>query len=166
MKLYIQVENGQCINHPAFEDNLRQAFGAVPANWEPFVRVERPIPGVYEVLESEQATYQKVDGVWTDVWALRPMTDAEKTARQQAVKDAWAAREQAENWAAWVFDETTCTMQPPTPRPATDDAKLAQGIYTFWCGADNGWKDTPPRPTDGAYKFDFLAWIWVAVAVD
>ena len=82
MNLYIQVENGQTINHPAFEDNLIQAFGRVPDNWEPFIRVERPVPGVYEVLESDQPTYQKVDGTWTDVWALRPMTDEEKAAKQ------------------------------------------------------------------------------------
>ena len=50
MKLYIQVENGQPINHPAFADNLTQAFGQIPNTWEPFYRIERPVPGVYEVL--------------------------------------------------------------------------------------------------------------------
>lgn len=164
MNLFIQVENGQTVNHPAFEDNLIQAFGQVPANWEPFIRVERPIPGVYEVLDSETATYQKVDGVWKDVWALRPMTQAEKTAKQQAVKDDWAAREQAANWSAWVFNEDTCQYDPPIPRPAPDQTKLDQGIFTFWCGADNNWKDTPVYPKDGKqYKFDFLAWAWVEV---
>jgi hypothetical protein len=77
MKLFIQIEDGQTVNHPAFENNLIQAFGAVPDHWERFVRVERPIPGVYEILESDQPVYQKVDGVWTDVWSLRPMTEDE-----------------------------------------------------------------------------------------
>jgi hypothetical protein len=77
MKLFIQIENGQPVNHPAFEDNLIQAFGAVPDHWGQFIRVERPIPGVYEILESDQPVYQKVDGVWTDVWSLRPMTEDE-----------------------------------------------------------------------------------------
>ena len=77
MNLFIQVEDGQPVNHPAFEDNLVQAFGVVPNNWEPFIRIERPTPGTYEVLESDQPTYQKVDGVWTDVWSLRPMTEDE-----------------------------------------------------------------------------------------
>ena len=164
MNLYIETENGQTKNHPAFEDNLLQAFGQIPDHWEPFVRVERPTPGVYEVLESDEPTYQKVDGTWTDVWALRPMTDAEKAAKQQEVKDAFNAREQAENWSAWTLDEATCTMQPPIPRPEPDQAKLEQGIFTFWCGADNNWKDTPAHPTDGGqYKFDFLAWQWVAL---
>jgi hypothetical protein len=35
---------------------------------------------------------------------------------------------------------------------------------TFWCGADNNWKDTPAKPVDeNQYKFDYLAWQWVAV---
>ena len=165
MNLYIETKDGQPVNHPAFGDNLMQAFGQIPDHWEPFVRIERPVPGVYEVLESDMPTYEKVDGTWADVWALRPMTDAEKAAKQQEVKDSFNARDQAENWSAWVFDEATCTMQPPIPRPEPDQAKLDQGIFTFWCGADNNWKDTPARPTDGGqYKFDFLAWTWVSAA--
>jgi len=46
MNLYIQVENGITKNHPAFEDNLIQAFGSVPQQWELFIRVEPPILGV------------------------------------------------------------------------------------------------------------------------
>lgn len=162
MKLYIQVENGQTVNHPAFEDNLLQAFGSILANWEPFVRVERPVPNVYEVLDSDEPTYKKINGVWTDVWALRPMTQKEKSSKQQAAIDAFNAREQASNWSAWTLDEATCTMQPPIPRPEPDQTKLNQRIYTVWCGADNNWRDTPVRP-EGEYKFDFLAWEWVEI---
>lgn len=163
MSLYIETENGQTKNHPAFADNLLQAFGRIPDHWEPFVRVERPIINVYEVLESDMPTYEKVNGTWTDVWTVRPMTDAEKAAKQQEAKDAWAAREQAENWSAWVFNEETCAYEPPIPRPEPDQSKLDQQILTLWCGADNNWKDTPPRP-EGMNKFDFLAWAWVEVA--
>jgi hypothetical protein len=162
MNLYIETQNGQPINHPAFADNLTQAFGQIPNTWEPFNRIERPVPGAYEVLESDIPIYQKVDGVWTDVWAVREMTVEEKTAKQQAVITAFNAREQAENWAAWTLDETTCTMVAPIPRPEPDEAKLAQRILTVWCGADNNWKDTPVRP-EGNYTFDFLAWQWVEV---
>jgi len=162
MNLYIQVENGQTVNHPAFEDNLIQAFGLVPSNWEPFDRTEQPLPGVYELLESNEPTYEKVNGTWTDVWELRAMTGGEKAAKQQATINAFNSREQAENWAAWTLDETTCTMQPPIPRPEPDEAKLTQRIFTFWCGADNNWKDTPVRP-EGNYKFDFFAWQWVEI---
>lgn len=161
MNLYIETENGQIKNHPAFKDNLIQAFGLIPAHWEPFIRVERP-NGVYQVLESEEVVYAKVDGVWTDVWSVREMTAEEKTAKQQAVITAFNDRSQAENWSAWTLDEVTCTMQPPIPRPEPDKAKLDQRIYTVWCGADSNWKDTPVRP-EGNYKFDFLAWEWVQV---
>ena len=132
MNLYIETENGAIKNHPAFEDNLIQAFGAIPAHWEPFTRVERPIPGIYQVLESDTPTYTKVDGVWTDVWTVREMTTEEKAAKQQAVITAFNSREQAENWSAWTLDEATCTMQPPIPRPAPVEGKLV-----MWCGADN-----------------------------
>jgi hypothetical protein len=164
MKLYIETENGWVKNHPAFEDNLLEAFGSIPEHWEPFVRVERPILGVYQVLASPNAAYLKINGVWTDVWSVRDMTVEEKTAKQQTVRDSFSKREQVENWSAWVFDEPTCQMVPPIPRPEPDETKLSQNIFTFWCGADNNWKDTPIRP-DGKYKFDFFAWQWVEIAV-
>ena len=157
MKLYIETENGQFKNHPAFEDNLIQAFGAVPTHWEPFTRVERPVPGVYQMLESGEAIYAKVDGVWTDVWTVRDLTVEEKTAKQQAVVTAFNDRPQASNWSAWALDEATCTMQSPISRPAFVEGKLV-----FWCGADANWKEAPARP-EGNYKFDFFAWDWVAV---
>ena len=164
MNLFIETENGQTKNHPAFEDNLIQAFGEVPSHWEPFIRVERPIPGVYQILESDEPVYTKVDNVWTDVWSLRDMTAEEKSAKQQEVRDAFNNREQAENWSAWTLDEATCTMVPPIPRPEPDEDKISQGIMTFWCGSENNWKDTPVRP-EGNYKFDFLAWEWVPISV-
>ena len=162
MNLYIETENGVTKNHPAFEGNLIQAFGSVPAHWEPFTRIERPTPGIYQLLESQKPVYAKVDGVWTDVWTVRDMTAEEKTALQQSVITAFNEREYASNWSAWTLDEATCTVQPPIPRPEPDQAKRDAGILTVWCGADNNWKDTPARP-EGEYKFDFIAWVWVAL---
>ena len=162
MNLYIEIQNGVVKNHPAFEDNLVEAFGAIPEHWEPFTRVERPVPGMYQIVTSNESVYANVDGVWTDVWTVRNMTIEEKNAKQQAVRDAFNARDQAENWSAWVFDEDTCRMIPPIPRPERDETKIEQGIYTVWCGADINWKDTPVKPVnDIQYKFDFLAWQWV-----
>jgi hypothetical protein len=158
MNLYIETDlNKNIVNHPAFEDNLIQAFGSVPDHWEPFVRVERPNALVYQVLDSDEPTYQKIDGVWTDVWALRDMTAEEKNAKQQAVRDAFNNRSQAENWSAWTLDEATCNMIPPIPRPDP-----TEGVLVFWCGAEKNWKEAPARP-EGNYKFDFIAWTWVAV---
>ena len=162
MNLYIDTENGAAKNHPAFEGNLIQAFGSIPAYWEPFTRVERPVLAVYEVFDNPELTYAKVDGVWADVWAVREMTTEEKTAKQQAVIAHFNYREYASNWYAWTLDEATCVMVPPIPRPEADQAKLDQGIFTFWCGAENNWKDAPVCP-EGEYKFDFFAWQWVAI---
>jgi hypothetical protein len=164
MNLYIETENGTTKNHPAFEDNLMQAFGSVPPNWEPFIRVERPTPGIYQLLESQEPVYAKVDGVWTDVWTVREMTVEEKTTLQQSVITAFNEREYASNWSAWTLDEATCTMQPPIPRPEPDQAKRDAGIFTVWCAADNNWKDTPVRP-EGEYKFNFIAWQWLEITV-
>jgi len=159
MNLYIEIENGVTKNHPAFEDNLIQAFGQIPNHWEPFVRVERPVPAIYQTLDSNEATYQQVNGVWTDVWSLRDMTAEEKTAKQQVVKDEWAARGQAENWSAWTFDEATCSFVPPIPRPAP-----VEGKTVFWSGAENNWKEVPSYPQDSKqYRFDFFTWTWVEV---
>jgi hypothetical protein len=160
MRLFIEVANGNASNHPAFEDNLMQAFGCIPDNWEPFIRIPRPEMGTYDVLDSDMPTYQKIDGSWVDVWMLRPMTAEEKNDKQQAVKDAWAARDQAENWSAWVFNESTCQYDPPIPRP-----EPVEGLIVFWSGAEGDWKVAPAHPQDGKpYKFDFLAWAWVEVA--
>jgi hypothetical protein len=162
MNLYIETENGLCKNHPAFEDNLLQAFSSIPSHWEPFTRVEKPLPGVYQILESEDPVYQKINNVWTDVWLLREMTIEEKAAKQQAVRDMFNSHNQAENWSAWTLDEATCIMVPPIPRPEIDQTKLDAKIMTYWCGADNIWKDTLVRP-EGNYKFDFINWQWVEI---
>jgi hypothetical protein len=159
MNLFIKVENGFAKNNPAFEDNLIAAFGSIPENWEPFVRVARPVPNVYQILDSDEPTYLKVNGVWTDVWSLRDMSAEEKAAKQQAVKDEWANHRQAANWSAWTFDEATCMFVPPIPRP-----DLIEGKIVVWCGAENNWKETPAHPKDGKqYQFDFFAWVWVEV---
>jgi len=155
MNLYIETENGVVKNHPAFEENLIQAFGEIPERWESFIRVQRPTLGVYEVLESEDSTYEKVNGTWTDVWHIRNMTEQEKTAKQQEVIASFNNREYASNWSAWTLNEDTCTMQPPIPRPT-------EGIDIRWCGADNNWKEVPTRQ-EGQVKFDFIAWKWVAL---
>jgi hypothetical protein len=138
MKLYIEIENGVPKNHPALEENLFQAFGVIPEHWKPFERVERPIAiGVYEVI-NKQSEYQLVDGVYKDVWLIRPMNELEKTDKQQTVKDRWNSLPNRENFAAWVFDDVTCSYIPPAPRP--NDGKLYR-----WDGTVNNWVEvTPP----------------------
>lgn len=132
MKLYIQVENGQPVNHPALKDNLIQAFQKVPDNWEPFLRIPRPELGVYEVFQSETPTYQLVEGLWQDVWSVREMTEEEKAIKQSLVKEEWNRRPNRENFAAWVFDEATCSFVAPVQKPA-------DGKEYFWDGSKNAW---------------------------
>lgn len=156
MNLYIQVENGVTVNHPVLEQNLIDAFGVVPEGWEKFVRVEKPVPTIYQVFDQDEPTYEKVNDVWTDVWHLRDMTAEEKAAKQQAVKDMWAAKPNAANWSAWMFNEDICDYEPPIPRPV-------DGFY-FWSGSENKWREGVKCPTDGKkYRFDFAQWVWVAV---
>jgi hypothetical protein len=130
MNLYIQIENGNPVNHPAFEDNLIQVFGSVPDNWEPFLRVTPLNPDVYEVLEN---VYSKVDDMWTDIYTLRSMTAEEIADKQQAVRAEWASQPDASNFTTWVLDEETCSMIPPIPIP--DEA----GKVFQWSGSENNW---------------------------
>jgi hypothetical protein len=155
MNLYIQIENDLPINHPALEENLIQAFGLVPINWQRFVRVEKPTIGPYDKFVYDLPSYQKIDGVWTDVWTAVQMTEEEKLDKQNHIKSLWANRDQLFNFTAWTFDETVCAFVPPIPRPE---------VGYRWSGADNNWREAPSYPIDdNLYKFDFLAWQWVVV---
>jgi len=155
MNLYIETEDGQIKNHPAFEDNLIQAFGAVPAHWEPFTRIERPTLGIYQKMDSDEPVYAKVDGVWTDVWTVRDMTAEEIAVKQQAAKDIWAALPNRDNFKAWTFDEISLKYVPPIPRPEGEVA---------WDGTTNTWKERAEYPNDGkVYKWDIPSWSWVEV---
>jgi hypothetical protein len=157
MNLYIETENGWVKNHPAFEDNLLEAFGVIPEHWEPFVRVPAPELGMYQKLASPGAAYLKINGVWTDVWTIIDMTAEEKAAKQQEAKNNWASLPDRDNFTAWVFDEATCSYKPPIPRP-TDRP-------VFWQGTTHSWVDVPNYPTDGKpYRLDFTSATWVEVS--
>ena len=114
MKLYIQIENGQPVNHPALEENLLQAYGKIPNNWMPFTRVARPsydaLPvGAYEVAVCNYVL--DLDGLsWKDEWSVRPMTDEEK---QNKIDSVLASKP----FESWTFVEETCTWVPPISMP-------------------------------------------------
>lgn len=83
MRLFIRLQNGVPFEHPIMEDNFRQAFPDVDLNnlpdWvSPFHRFPAPVIGKYEV--NEGVTYEKINGVFTDIWHIRPMTEDEKQA--------------------------------------------------------------------------------------
>lgn len=128
MNLYIEIKDGATKNHPALEENLIQAFGLIPENWEPFVRVECPVLEVYEILRSEEPVYEKIDGTWTDVWSVREMTEEEKINKQDFVKADW----ETSGYASWTFNEDTCTFNSPVSYP--DDGK----VY-YWDEETTSW---------------------------
>jgi len=195
MNLYIKVEDGQTVEHPASEENLLHAFdGVIPSNWEPFVRVEVSTLSAYQVLDATEPSYQKVNGVWTDVWPVRDMTDEEKLAEQIRHKEGWPTRADYENVSTWTFDEETCSFVPPVPypdgpMPGIKFVTYAEGIIEvegtehqrfftypenipietqqryFWQGSTNSWRLLPSYPTDGQrYTWDFVSWSWKLIA--
>jgi len=86
MKLYIEVENGNAIQHPAFEDNLNQAFPeGIPNRFEPFERIGSELP--VDTFQKSVCTYVKNEnGIWNDVWSVVDMTDEEKQVKIDEIK--------------------------------------------------------------------------------
>ena len=116
MELYIRIVNGKPFEHPILGDNFRQAFPDVDVNNLPpefarFVRVAPPSIGVYETLN---VAYELVDGVYTDVYQVAPMTEQQKTDLQNAVKADWAANGP---YPSWVFNEDVCGFYAPVAMP-------------------------------------------------
>ena len=135
MNLYIQIENGEPINHPIMESNLVQAFPNIdlnnlPSNFARFERVPGPGLGAYEV--SEGATYEWVDGIVKDVHHVRVMTAEERTAKQDATKAEW----QQNGFDSWVFNEELCRFEAPIPYP--DDGK-----FYVWDEPTTSWVEMP-----------------------
>jgi len=132
MNLYIETEDGVTKNHPAFEDNLIQAFGSVPERWKPFIRVEPPAVGLFEVCD---CVYELVNGVYTDVHNVRPMTAEEKTTK--------IAEAKANLQPNWTLNEETLQPSPP-PRPTV------KGEYPYKFDLEtNQWLESsiPPFPS-------------------
>lgn len=111
-KLYIQIEGDKAISYPALEENLIEAFGTIPNNWETFEMQGKPFIGPYEVFLSEEPKYEKIEGIWKDIWNYRAMTNEEKLQKQEEVKSDWASNAPKE-FSSWTFDEELCRFVPP-----------------------------------------------------
>jgi hypothetical protein len=125
IRCFIQVANGQAINHPVVVSNFKEVFpdydadnGPLPDGWARFDRPEPPVLGPYDL--SSSSVYEQVDGVWTDVWTVVSMTEEEKVNQQNEVKTWWAEN----GFASWTFDEELCMFVPPVPRPPS-------GLYVW-----------------------------------
>jgi hypothetical protein len=105
-------------NHPAFKDNLFQAFGVIPDNWVSFVRVEQPVVGVYEIYDG--VTYELIGDSYTDVHHVRQMNGEEKLIKQDEVKIEWN-----NHFPSWIFNENLCIFEAPVPYPQ-------DGKHYYW----------------------------------
>jgi len=81
-ELYIKVENGKAVEHPAFASNLLEFYPSIPDNYEPFFKVKSPETNGDQVLT---CSYQKINGVWTNVWSVRDMTEEELKLRSKGI---------------------------------------------------------------------------------
>lgn len=173
MELYIRIKDGLPFEHPILGDNFREAFIGIdtdnlPPEFARFVRVAPPIIGVFEVCE--ECTYELVDGVYTDVHNVRPMTAEEKTAKIAEVKSTLQPN--------WTLDETTLqAIQPPMPtvkaeRPYRFDFVANEWVvateppFPSWIPSEDGLRYVAPTPRpEGQYRWDEATLSWVAIDV-
>ena len=141
--LYIKIVDGMAVDHPILEENLVSAFPGInldqlPSTFARFEKTPQPLFGVYELCEHAYAA--NTEGVYTDVWTVRPMTDHEKTQQQNTVKSAFI---KINGPASWIFDEETCRMIAPVPRPEFVAPTLSSvGTVYMWDEATVSWAAT------------------------
>ena len=136
MELFIRIQDGQSFEHPMVKDNLLEAFPEIdiqnlPPWLKRFERVEEPSLSPYEVFEGTH--YEEVNGVIKDVHTVRVMTESERLAKQNAVKNSWAQN----GYASWLFDEATCNFLPPVAYPNDGKAYQWDEATTNWIGVTN-----------------------------
>lgn len=113
-KLYIEVQNGQPINHPILESNLRMFFGdqLLPEQYIEFIKTPMPEIGVYEIYVG--ASYQIENDHCVEIHHVRNMNDEEKLNKQNHVKTLFTNHI---GFSSWTFDENLCRFLPPVPMP-------------------------------------------------
>lgn len=137
MELYIRIVDGQPFEHPIEGSNFRQAFPNIdtnnlPVDFARFVRVAPPSVGVYEVYTG--VTYELVDGVYTDVHRVEPMTEQQKADKQDEIKSVWAANG---GFPSWIFDKETCSFNPPLSYPLDGKNYIWDEPTTSWIEVSN-----------------------------
>tara|TARA_E500000305_G_scaffold72177_2_gene58148 strand:- start:11 stop:526 length:516 start_codon:yes stop_codon:yes gene_type:complete len=148
MTLYIQVDiDNNPLNHPVYESNLRIVYpshdftGGPPDGWVEFERVPEPQLGVYQKFDNTVGDdiaiafnhngleYKLVDGKFKDVWHVLELTDAEKKAKQDVVKDDYANGIYP---SSWVFNEAKCCYEPPVAFPSDGKTYAWKESTTEW----------------------------------
>jgi len=173
MELYIRIKDGKPFEHPILGDNFRQAFPNIdtenlPPEFARFVRVAFPVIGVFEVYR--ECVYELVDGVYTDVHNVRPMTAEEKTTK--------IAEAKANLRPNWTLNEESL-QPPPPPRPTVRgeypykfDGETGQWLessvppFSSWIPSEDGLRYVPPIPRpEGQYRWDEPTLSWIKLDV-
>lgn len=136
MSYFIRIKNNEAFEHPIAEDNFKQAFPDIdidnlPDEFARFVRVAPPTLGPYEIWTG--TTYEWDGDIIKDVHQINNITEEEKLAKQNAVKEAWPDGPYA--YDSWNFSEDTCRFEPPTPYPTT----LDDPDYYVWNEETTSW---------------------------
>jgi hypothetical protein len=112
MNLYIQLENGEPINHPYYESNLRMVYPELDLETSPnyckFIRVNKPFCNWDEVVEGPE--YKIIDGICYDVWTVNKISDE----KRQEMLDKLAAENP---YPSWTVDTINHDLIPPVPQP-------------------------------------------------
>ncbi len=131
--LYIKIVDGVAVDNPILGENLVSTFPHIdldrlPSEFAKFQKTPRPNCGVYELCEYVYAA--NAEGVYTEVWSVRPMTDYEKTQQQNLVKSNFI---ELNGPKSWIFSEEKCLMVAPVPRPdaVAPTASSVGTIYTW-----------------------------------
>jgi len=134
MALFLQIQNGEPVNHPVYDFNLIQAFGQIPQGWAMFNRIQQPADLITSPFQTAKCTYAlSSDGVtWEDVWTAVEMTDAEKSA-------LIAERQANPPGPNITLDTATLRWTPNTPKP-TDGQKY------YWDFVKGEWVVVPSTP--------------------
>lgn len=155
MKLYIQIQDGKPINHPSYETSLLETFGKIPNDWELFVRTPKPVVPTNLIVDPSFPFYEKINGVWTDVWNIRKRTEEEFKPILEDAARYWASIPFSSNFSSWIYDVSKDKYVPPIEKPKN----APDGMQYRWNGKENNWKLAPKFPNDGKlYRFNFDTW--------
>jgi hypothetical protein len=150
-RYFIQIEpdNNKFIGHPQSEESLKKAYPhhsfeisgvpvSPPTGWVEFEFVEPPTLNTYQKFDEtiggdishpyphEGLEYRFANNKYTMFWHVLDMSAEEIAEKQQEVKDEWAAVVEGANPnpASWVFNEETCSFEPPIPYPSDSDGTV------------------------------------------
>jgi len=121
MRKFIRIVNGEPVDHPILEANIKLVFPKMdldnlPEGWAEFIRVQRPNIGPYEIYQG--VNYEIIDGKVYDKHQVRQMIESEKKEKIEFTKKQW---ETGGGFPSWIFNEQTCNFEPPIPYPEGDE---------------------------------------------